>query len=414
MSQEKAAFERFESARTAARTGQDTMDALWGLVLVSLELEPERAPALLNELETAFPQEIDVRFRLAVGRSVATEQGTSLVGVWEQFEALLPAIQHAEDPLAASCFLAIGSAMAVMSGRYVRGKELANEALRVCHDFRVEFGAATCFAHRAAAELGMRQLTKARRSVQLLAQSSLYREDPFFLLEALRLRARLLAYEGAFEEAIATETEVPVDCCPPRPFGVYLSNLALILASVGHTKRSRQVAHRARRYGSNIEMHYCAQLAEAIAEGSDGSDRSFKRLATKAVRDCGRAKYMDGLVFAYRLWPDIVAVARDDPEARGVMRKALALGRDHRLAANAGVELRAEEMPEPLAVLTGREREVLALLLRGMTNAEIATRLFISPSTTKVHVRHILEKLGVRSRLQAVIRAQELMNSENG
>jgi DNA-binding CsgD family transcriptional regulator len=57
-------------------------------------------------------------------------------------------------------------------------------------------------------------------------------------------------------------------------------------------------------------------------------------------------------------------------------------------------------------MLTGRERDVLGLLLEGLTNAEIAERLFISPSTAKVHVRHILEKLGARTRLEAVVRAQ--------
>ena len=57
-------------------------------------------------------------------------------------------------------------------------------------------------------------------------------------------------------------------------------------------------------------------------------------------------------------------------------------------------------------MLTRRERDVLSLLLEGMTNAEIAERLFISSSTAKVHVRHILEKLGAKTRLEAVIRAQ--------
>jgi DNA-binding NarL/FixJ family response regulator len=51
--------------------------------------------------------------------------------------------------------------------------------------------------------------------------------------------------------------------------------------------------------------------------------------------------------------------------------------------------------------LSTREREVYELLAQGRTNREIAKTLFISESTTKVHVRHIYEKLGVHSRAEA-------------
>jgi DNA-binding NarL/FixJ family response regulator len=52
--------------------------------------------------------------------------------------------------------------------------------------------------------------------------------------------------------------------------------------------------------------------------------------------------------------------------------------------------------------LSNRERDVFELIAQGRTNREIAKTLFISESTTKVHVHHILEKLGVRSRTEAV------------
>ena len=67
--------------------------------------------------------------------------------------------------------------------------------------------------------------------------------------------------------------------------------------------------------------------------------------------------------------------------------------------------MRALEFAEQL---TGRERNVLRLLSQGQSNKGIAQSLCISEDTVKTHIRHILEKLGVQSRTQAIASAMRL------
>jgi DNA-binding CsgD family transcriptional regulator len=89
----------------------------------------------------------------------------------------------------------------------------------------------------------------------------------------------------------------------------------------------------------------------------------------------------------------------ESEELRGELTRVFVESHDYTLGRKVGA--RAPRSVRRAAELSPREAEIHQLIAQGLTNPEISRLLFISPSTTKVHVRHILEKLGVRSRVEA-------------
>jgi DNA-binding CsgD family transcriptional regulator len=137
------------------------------------------------------------------------------------------------------------------------------------------------------------------------------------------------------------------------------------------------------------------RAAEASLVASDRvAAEEALRAAARTARELGARPLLtliDGLAQRARMTLD----APEAPSTTAADRKAVAAA-----AAN-----EAKPRPAETLGLSVRELEVLALVALGRTNGQIARELFISPKTASVHVTHILDKLGVSSRIEAAMLA---------
>jgi DNA-binding NarL/FixJ family response regulator len=117
---------------------------------------------------------------------------------------------------------------------------------------------------------------------------------------------------------------------------------------------------------------------------------------------------IDSFVTAYRGCPQLLNSLGDNDRLKDELRGIVLRARDNALALSAGLEPENSSANTPL---TRRESEVLGLVAAGLTNKEIARTLFISEATAKVHVQHILRKLGARTRAEAAAKAPDVETS---
>ncbi len=131
----------------------------------------------------------------------------------------------------------------------------------------------------------------------------------------------------------------------------------------------------------------CPATAIVMLTGSEDKDKLFAALKAGA-----RAYVLKGV---------------SAKELASVVRRAVAgeVYVSPSIAAEMLVSLTQGKAPDPLQELTDREREILALIGTGLTNREIGERIFLSEKTIKHYVTNILQKLQVRSRVEAALLA---------
>ena len=112
---------------------------------------------------------------------------------------------------------------------------------------------------------------------------------------------------------------------------------------------------------------------------------------------------VDVVVTAYRGNPDLLAALLSSAVAREQTTYIVTRASDESLVSAIGRETTSSS--DPVETLSRREREVYELVCEGLSNGDIAQRLFISEATVKAHLHHIYDKVGIRSRTALAMNA---------
>jgi ATP/maltotriose-dependent transcriptional regulator MalT len=285
-----------------------------------------------------------------------------------------------------------------LQAEYERAAEIAQRMLEETEAFGLEFARPHGDWNVAFAALGLRRFADADQALQRVEDSLARRHLGHHVLNARVLRARLFMQQARHEDAYALVRDPINDAAAPSMHAEYLSVRAVALALLGEHRAALETADLATSTSISAEVNVLSQGARAIVAAEQGDVGASMRLFVVARE----TRVWDPLVCCVRSSPSLAAALITDDTARHDLERLYNKTNDFGLARRG--HMRSRNVRDPAEILSPREREVLELMAQGFRNRDIAAAFVISESTVKVHVRHVLEKLGVRTRTEAVAR----------
>ena len=398
-----AALSYHKQAIETAQTKEDGRRALWGEFVSSLEPDHRDAARTLESLSELGASSPSDSMRLATGRLFLSMRDGS--GFSADLFDTVHLVGKVDDPLIRLSYLHAFAGALILQARYEEGLTVITSHIEELERYRMDFALPHSYLRRATATRGLRRFRDARSALETARRLS--GTDVDLATSGTIELAFLHLAEGRITEAENTLRGDPPAGLAPGVQGEYLACKALILSCQDELGQAEVFAVAADERTHANEARALTALVRAIAAiHKDGADYAID-VITEAYELIRLSSNFNALVTAYRGYPQLLGSLWAVDAYRTELSDLVTRAGDEKLARHLGLSPPEPDSLSATSLLTARESEVHELLAQGLTNREIGRRLFISEGTVKVHVGKILEKLGVRSRTEAAIRAVE-------
>jgi DNA-binding NarL/FixJ family response regulator len=366
------------------------------------ELESRSAATVLEDLASTVRPDDARQLVREVGRRIGLEFRTGRFLSLQRGAEAAQLLELVQDPVVRVSFRSTYATALALAARYSESQDVARALLTDAEDFRLDFARPYGLATLAIAQAGSRDFTNAVHSIseaRAFAQSIGNTHAEF---NAYAIAVRILVQQGRHEEALRLKQPIG----PPPGKGItgeVAATSALVKACLGRTAEAQSLLSAIRGLTQSVEATVLTPCVAAIIalinRESDAASRSEEAFC--AACESGA---IDLLISSYRSSSVFFATLLGNDTISDQFASVLSLASDESLA-QALSPRPMHENEYRTDRLSRRERQVYDLVCQGLTNRQIAGVLFISEQTVKLHVHHIFDKLGTRSRTALVLAA---------
>jgi LuxR family maltose regulon positive regulatory protein len=386
-----------DRAHVLAVDRQTRQEALWLAFVEALEQQAPEADSLYQSLLDLQTTDPDYGLRLASARGMHAFESGNIPEALETCERSAPLLLQIRDPVQRTGFLNLFTHVMIASAQYDRGLELAQRQIEEARAAGLEFAVDYALVARSSALIGLRRLLPAQRTLEDLNRRGSSTSTNVRVNVTL-CGARLRIAAGDLPRAATLLERDPPESLPRALRGEFVAYRGVVHASLGRSADAERAFEQALTQSRYVDASTVTALGRAIVALRTGTPQAT-RTAIDVTTNVLRQGHADAVITACRAYPPLANACATDLNLGRTLSEFFFNSRDVSLGRQAGLNMPRElRSAEPLS---RREREVYELMIQGRTNRAIASTLFISESTVKVHIRHIFEKLGVHTRAEA-------------